>query len=498
MKAFLLIGTSLVTGLVLLILLMLGAGAVSSADTRSGVSEILVESWEHSHSHTHSQAGGNSTATITHTYSIDQCCGTPGTQQSSQLDFRVVLTTTEVLRMQYFVSPLHCSDVRLHILVDDQEVFLTEFMGPLGGVMTTGVLDLGPISSGNHSLTLAPEGKTGGCNTGTLHRWHGTLVVNVSEPPACSVPFFTQIDDNWKNYPLRGTCSGWCIDPQTGYVTIGRCGCTLTSATMVFNTFGAGTNPKELSDCKGSSACPFTWTTNCSDNVVSKISRPSWNDLSGWNTLDQQLNQNHRPIILGMHKKGDYDNTYWVVVVSGQGSNPNDYRMHDPAFKCGANLSLGARSKDYDFDYLGIYEGQVACSSLTALTPSCVGRGANPEPIARSGYRTLLYDDKLAAPLSVISGTAWIYSMTEITMTVEITGSSSVGNLTEMRIWSDSMPDTAWQQYTPFVWLPVSDIVYARFRDDLGNATDVYSDTIHPKGPPTAPLQFFLPLFMRR
>jgi len=117
------------------------------------------------------------TDVISQTYEINRCCGTPGTQRSSQLDFRINLTTHGVLRMQYNVPAIHCSDIRLHILVDDQEVRVTEFIGPVSGTMTTGSLDLGPVASGAHSLTLSPEGRIGGCNTGWLYNWFGTLIV---------------------------------------------------------------------------------------------------------------------------------------------------------------------------------------------------------------------------------------------------------------------------------------------------------------------------------
>lgn len=314
----------------------------------------------------------------------------------------------------------------------------------------------------------------------------------------CAIPFFSQVDDNWRMHPLLGSCSEWCVDPQAGFVTIGRCGCTLTSAAMVFNTYGAYTNPAQLSDCMGTSACPYAWLAgaSCSQNKARWISRPNFD----WNVLDQQVNQYHRPVILGMHRKGSPDDTHWVVVLSGKGNDPENYRIHDPAFKCGANITLSTRFQDYDFDYLGIYASQVPCSSLLTLTPPCVSRGTNPQPVITStmNLNTPLYDPSMASP-SVISGTVWLYTMTEITMTVEIMATSSVGTIEEMLIWSDSMSNTTWQPFTPFVWLPVSEFVYAQFKDNLGNVTGVYSDTIYPSGPPTGPvpLQVFLPLVIR-
>ena len=84
-------------------------------------------------------------------------------------------------------------------------------------------------------------------------------------------------------------------------------------------------------------------------------------------------------------------------------------------------------------------------------------------------------------------------------MTVEMTASSSVGSMAEMLISSDAVSNTGWQAFTPSVWLPVSDFVYAQFKDSLGNVTGVYSDTVNPCGPPTEPLlyQASLPLAVR-
>lgn len=319
----------------------------------------------------------------------------------------------------------------------------------------------------------------------------------------CEIPFFSQVDENWSDHPLRtdGICSAYCS-------TIGHCGCTLTSAAIVFNTYGASITPPQLSDCMNTSACPYAWATGatCSQGKAKWVSRPNFS----WATLEQQLNQNHRPILLGMCKKEtcqfDYDDdpethaqTHWVVVFSGQGSDPRNYRIHDPDFKCGASILLSTRSGDWEFAWIGIYEGVIPCSSLTALTPPCVNRGANPQPVQfNSGQST---NDAFLSPTlpssSVVSGTVWIYTRTELTMTVEITAASSVGNITDMLIWSETMTNTKWQSFAPFVWLPVSNMVYASFRDNLGNVTDVYSDTINPVGPPNAPLQVFLPLVRR-
>lgn len=321
---------------------------------------------------------------------------------------------------------------------------------------------------------------------------------------SCSIPFFSQVDENWADHPLRtsdGKCSAY-------YGTIGHGGCTLTSAAMVFRIYGTDLNPPQLSDCMGDSACPYNWpkSPTCSSGKAKYIGRPGFD----WTRLDQELNQNHRPVILGMCRNGtcqyDYDNdpntwadTHWVVVLSGQGNDPANYRINDPAKPCSTNIPLSVRSTNYTFTWMGIYDGQVPCNALTVEVPACVARGSNPVPVQLASLPSgsgFLDDSHTSSSFtSVISGTVWIYTMTDITMTVEITAHSSISNVTQMLIWSDSISNTTWQPFTPFVWLPMSDFVYAQFQDGLGNITDVYSDTIYPVGPPTAPIfPIYLPL----
>lgn len=266
---------------------------------------------------------------------------------------------------------------------------------------------------------------------------------------------------------------------------------------MVFATYGADTNPQQLSDCMDNVACPYAWitgSTSCSQGKVQWVDQIPFS----YSALEYQLNEKRRPVILGMHRKGSPEETHWVVVVNGHGSNPANYRMHDPAFKCGAVMTLAARSSDYDFDWLSVYEGQVPCHSLTAEIPQCVARGLNPQPIitmpdsSKNESPSALIENHVFT--SVVSGTVWLHTMTEITMTVEITAVSGVGTIENVMLWTDTLSNTTWQQFTPFIWLPKSDTIYVRFQDDLGNISEVYSATIHPQGPPTALIsKIFLP-----
>lgn len=323
----------------------------------------------------------------------------------------------------------------------------------------------------------------------------GSFVVTVTIQEACAVPFFSQRDDDWEHHPLRSEdneCSS-CS-------TIGQCGCTLTSAAMALNSYGADTSPPQLSDCMDTSACEFRWSASlaCSNEKVNRVSRQGFS----WDDLEEELNQNHRPVILGMCRRGTCHlgpeaQTHWVVALSGTGNDPEYYLIHDPWYKCGSKIPLATRTEDWEFMWMSVYEGAIPCMSLTALAPPCVNRGANPQPVESSTSRNGVQSLRTVSPSSVVSGTVWVYTRTELTMTVEITAASSLGDVTEMLIWSDTMSNTNWQPFTPFVWLPVSESVYARFRDNLGNSSAAYSDTINPQGPPTAPLEVFVPLIRR-
>lgn len=123
---------------------------------------------------------------VTNHYDISLCCGNDGTQRSAVLDFTIPVETVGVLRVEFSAATdlLACSDIVLHILWDDVEIYSTDRIGPVSGHYTTGSVDLGPfISRGEHTLTLSPEGVLGGCNSGTLGGWAGKLIVHTSEYP---------------------------------------------------------------------------------------------------------------------------------------------------------------------------------------------------------------------------------------------------------------------------------------------------------------------------
>ncbi len=103
---------------------------------------------------------------ISNTYNIAQYGGEPGTQRSIQLDYIITVRTVDLLQFEFSVpSDVPSSDVILHILWDDVEIYTSDPIGGAGGRYTTNLIDLSPyVSQGVHKLTISPEGVFGGGN----------------------------------------------------------------------------------------------------------------------------------------------------------------------------------------------------------------------------------------------------------------------------------------------------------------------------------------------
>lgn len=307
------------------------------------------------------------------------------------------------------------------------------------------------------------------------------------------VPYFSQRDPDWIDHPLRtnGECSPACD-------TIGKCGCCLTSAAMVFKYYGSDLTPASLSDCMDRKACPFYWRVGetCSQEMAEWVDRYSFS----WSRLEQELLE--QPVILGMHRG---DNTHWVVVLTGNGDDPAGYTIHDPWPINGAAIKLSAWSSGgWEFDWLAIYTGQ-PISSSSART---YATGVEPVDVEAVQLRKPGSDAR-AQPLTIpeaydldanssVTGTVMLYRMTDVTMTLQLTAESEVSSVEEMLIWTDSMTQTTWQPFSTYASIPASEEIYARFRDGSDNVSPTVEDTLYPvNSPPTAPFELFLPLILR-
>lgn len=191
----------------------------------------------------------------------------------------------------------------------------------------------------------------------------GSYAISIGNSSTCSIPYFSQWNDQWALHPLR-TAGGCSVDCNS----IGACGCTLTAATMVFAYYGADLTPPTLSDCMGTSACPFGWAmgASCTDGKARWIEKCEFKAPDcHWARLDQELNQNKRPVILGMSQRDNADDTHWVLVTSGCGSTAGDYLIHDPLPLDGADTNLAVYSRqNYASDWLSMMANQSVISHL--------------------------------------------------------------------------------------------------------------------------------------
>ena len=110
------------------------------------------------------------------------------------------------IAVEFTTALTHCSDVRIHFIVDGTERAVSAFLAP---GQSTGLVPLGVIGPGLHSLVLQAEGRVGGCNAGTLLSWGGTARIVVDEtPPECRVEL------------SANQIRAFVVDPHSGIVSI--------------------------------------------------------------------------------------------------------------------------------------------------------------------------------------------------------------------------------------------------------------------------------------
>jgi hypothetical protein len=130
-------------------------------------------------------------ATVTREHPVEVACR--GTGQSCDVPFELPLRPSAVLRVRFDTSPEQCSDIRVTLsvvnrlelpLVGTQVMTLVSSTSPFmahGGSTEELALDRLPSLPGDTVLRVTAEGREGGCNTGRLERFGGTLIV-ISSP----------------------------------------------------------------------------------------------------------------------------------------------------------------------------------------------------------------------------------------------------------------------------------------------------------------------------
>ena len=108
-------------------------------------------------------------------YPISIACTSAG--QVCDPAFSTDITTDGVAQMTFTASSGHCSDITVDIGLDGS-IFTSDPLGPGDSTF----IAYPPQAPGSHNVTVQATGILGGCNTGTLSSWAGTLVVTTSAP----------------------------------------------------------------------------------------------------------------------------------------------------------------------------------------------------------------------------------------------------------------------------------------------------------------------------
>jgi hypothetical protein len=100
-----------------------------------------------------------------------------GKSELSSSDYRISIKSDGILKIKYLAPRSHCSSIKIHFGVDGAQKSVSE---PVRPGDTTGYVDLGPVSPGDHIVSLRGEGIAGGCNSGTITSWGGSAIVETS------------------------------------------------------------------------------------------------------------------------------------------------------------------------------------------------------------------------------------------------------------------------------------------------------------------------------
>jgi hypothetical protein len=101
-----------------------------------------------------------------------ECASTSG--QVCEPAYTVAVPTGTRLSIEFTMAATHCSDVSVTFTLDGIVKHTSAF---LGASQSTGVIDFGTVFDGTHELRVQATGRSGGCNSGRLGSWAGTLVV---------------------------------------------------------------------------------------------------------------------------------------------------------------------------------------------------------------------------------------------------------------------------------------------------------------------------------
>jgi hypothetical protein len=102
-------------------------------------------------------------------------------QTPTYLDYSTTANVTSDgnLTFQFVGMDVICSDIRVHYSVDGVPKGTTDWLGYVDRIpnlpLSTDIISIDSLASGEHTLTLRPEGRVSGCNTAGIAAWGGTI-----------------------------------------------------------------------------------------------------------------------------------------------------------------------------------------------------------------------------------------------------------------------------------------------------------------------------------
>ena len=159
-------------------------------------------------------------------YAINIAGGSEGLQRHPSLDYSKDIKVVTMLGAKFKASDGHCSDIRIHFLIDDEEKAVSDWLGPgedTGWVYFPTIL---PNAYKTYKLTISPEGRVGGCNEGTLKSWKGVLSIIQLDTSQTGTASITTIGNGiievalkWGNgQPAEGVGVGYPIWATSNYI----------------------------------------------------------------------------------------------------------------------------------------------------------------------------------------------------------------------------------------------------------------------------------------
>jgi hypothetical protein len=185
-----------------------------------------------------------------------------------------------------------------------------------------------------------------------------TTAGRAEQPTATLAPAALAADRSCPLRPFAQTDLRWANDVmRTGNSRIRTWGNALTATAMIYSYFGVDTDPGRLNACAGDQADLLYWEPVRARCAADKIPMPvRWSADATWADLERALAAGH-PVIVGL--QGGPAGSHFVVVTSGAGDQPGNYRIVDPwdgaTYKTLADYINP--SKGYVLKWLIVHEG---------------------------------------------------------------------------------------------------------------------------------------------